>query len=350
MKRVRIIFLFIIIATATNSYSSSGKNEENTGFMPIEYIFDHVSDSHEWHFLTIGSKHISVPLPVILYSKLSGWHFFLSSNFHHPSPDFPFKIVRTPQNELKIAETSREGILTYPLDLSLTKTIMGVLITSIFLIFFLIKATRRLKASPMTTPHGLQNVVEILILFVRDDIAKIYVGKHYARYLPFLLTIFTFVLLANLLGLILPFGLNITGNIAVTFVLAAFTFIITTFSGNRKYWMHIINPDVPMLMKLPIPIIPFIELLGIFIKPIILMIRLFANMFAGHMIVSVLIALIFLMTKVFNPLVGVSTSFISVFFSLFMLIVDLLVSIIQAYIFTLLSAMYFGMAIAEEKH
>jgi len=225
-----------------------------------------------------------------------------------------------------------------------------MLIVTFLLLFFLIKSARLTSKDPMAPPRGIQNLVEPVVTFIRDDVAIPFIGKKYSRYLPYLLTIFFFVLLCNLIGLLIPLGFNITGNIAVTMVLAVFTFLITTVSGKKHYWLEIINPEVPWFMKLPLPLIPFIEVLGIFTKPIILMVRLFANMFAGHMIVTVLIALIFLMSSVFNPIVGFGTSIISVVFSLFMLVVDILISFIQAYIFTLLSAMYFGMATVESKH
>jgi F-type H+-transporting ATPase subunit a len=202
----------------------------------------------------------------------------------------------------------------------------------------------------MAPTKGLQNMIEPVVIFIRDDVAKPFIGKKYAPYLPFLLTLFSFILVCNLIGLLIPLGFNITGNIAVTMTLAIFTFIITMFSTKKNYWLGIVNPEVPWFMKIPLPLIPFIEFLGIFTKPIILMVRLFANMFAGHMIVTVLVALIFLMSVIFNPFVGAGTSLISVGFSLFMLLVDLLISFIQAYIFTLLSAMYFGMAGSESKH
>ena len=218
------------------------------------------------------------------------------------------------------------------------------MIVSLLMLFFIIKGARMARSNQGQSPKGVLNVVEMLVLFVRDEIAKPFAGKKYRKLLPYLLTLFTFVLLANVIGLILPLGLNVTGNIAVTFVLATITFFITSLNGNKHYWAHIVNPDVPIFMKLPVPLMPLIEFAGIFIKPIVLMIRLFANMLAGHMIISVLIALIFLMSSVLSPVAGAGVSIITIVFSIFMVLLDLLVSFIQAYIFTLLSAMYFGMA------
>jgi len=337
-----IIISLIIISFPDSSKASDAEHSE--GFNTVEYIFDHVNDSHEWHFFTIGDKHYSIPLPVILRSEHSGWHIFFSNKLHHHEEGFHFHKALEGDNAGKIVEVLEDGSEYVPFDISITKTILGALIVSIIMLIVLIKGANKAKTRKNLAPKGVQNVVEMLVYFVRDEIAIPFAGKKYKKLLPYLLTLFTFVLLANVIGLILPLGLNITGNIAVTLVLATITFIITSFNGNKHYWAHIVNPPVPVYMKIPIPLMPLIEFAGIFIKPIVLMIRLFANMLAGHMIISVLIALIFLMSSVLSPVVGASTSIISIAFSIFMLLLDLLVSFIQAYIFTLLSAMYFGMA------
>jgi F-type H+-transporting ATPase subunit a len=201
-------------------------------------------------------------------------------------------------------------------------------------------------------PSGVQSVLEPIILFVRDDIAKPSIGeKKYLRYMPFLLTLFFFIFINNLLGLvpIFPGGANVTGNIAVTMVLAVFTFLITSFSANKNYWVHIVNtPGVPWWLKFPVPLMPIVELIGVFTKPFVLMVRLFANITAGHIIVLGFISLIFIFGQM-NPGFGYGISVISIAFSIFMTLLELLVAFIQAYVFTLLSALYFGMAI-EEHH
>ena len=194
--------------------------------------------------------------------------------------------------------------------------------------------------------------MEPVIIFIIDEVAKPTIGeKKYEKYLPFLLTTFFFILISNLTGLIpiFPFGANVTGNIAVTLVLALFTFVITTFNGNKHYWKDIYNPDVPWWLKFPIPLMPVVELTGVFTKPFVLMIRLFANMMAGHMTVAVFVSLIFIFASSMGDTAGYGVSVISVIFSGFMLLLDVLVSFIQAYVFTLLSALYFGMA-TEENH
>lgn len=340
MEWFKNIFIISLLFIVFPLISTANEEESHEGFNTVEYIFDHVNDSHEWHFLTVGEHHISIPLPVILHSKQSGWHVFSSNKFHHAEEGFPFYL----NADGKVIEKLEDGMELAPLDLSLTKTILGALIVSFLMLFFLIKGARMAKTNEGKAPKGVLNVVEMLVLFVRDEIAKPFAGKKYKKLLPYLLTLFTFVLLANVIGLILPLGLNVTGNIAVTLTLATITFLITSFNGNKHYWAHVVNPPVPIYMKLPVPLMPLIEFAGIFIKPIVLMIRLFANMLAGHMIVAVLIGLIFLMSSVLSPFVGAGTSLISIAFSIFMVLLDLLVSFIQAYIFTLLSAMYFGMA------
>jgi F-type H+-transporting ATPase subunit a len=340
-----IITFFIIFSTPALANAASDDGHEEDGFNTVEFIFHHVNDSHEWFFFSIGDKHYSIPLPVILKSEHTGWHVFSSNKLYHHPDGFNFHLAHGGENDGKIVEKLADGSEYIPFDISLTKSVLGAIIVSLILCIVFIRGARRAKKNKGKAPKGIQNVVEPLVVFIRDEVAKPFAGPKYKRYIPFLLTLFTFVLLANLIGLILPLGLNVTGNIAVTLVLAGFTFIITTISGNKHYWKHIFNPDVPWYMKTPVvPLMQLIEFSGILIKPIVLMIRLFANMLAGHMIISVLIALIFLMSSVLHPAVGAGTSLISIAFSIFMLLLDLLVSFIQAYIFTLLSAMYFGMA------
>lgn len=350
MEWFKKIFILSLIITVFPLFSRAGEEKEHEGFNPIEYILDHVEDSHEWDFFSVGDKHFSIPLPVLLYSKHSGWHFFSSTKLDHPEEGFNFYVAKGGINDRKIFEKLEDGSEIIPLDLSLTKTVLGCLFVALFMLVFLIQNANKAKKNVGKAPKGSLNVAEMLVLFVREEIAKPFAGKNYAKLMPYLLTLFTFVLLTNAIGLLIPLGINVTGNIAVTATLAAITFFITSFSGNKHYWGHIFNPEVPIYMKLPVPFMPFIELVGIFIKPIVLMIRLFSNMIAGHMIIAVLVGLIFLMSSIVNPLVGAGTSIISVAFSVFMLLIDILVAFIQAYIFALLSALYYGMATDNSEH
>ena len=324
------------------------KKQFNAGDMIIE----HITDSYEWHIINIGETHISIPLPVIFYDE-GEWHFFMSSAFHHADDHHGYFISHDSFNAGKIVRLDSEGNEIRPvLDISITKNVLAIFMSIFFMMFVFISVANSYKKRKGKAPKGLQSFVEPIILFVRDDIAKAAIGeKKYEKYLPFLLTVFFFILLNNLLGLIpfFPGGANITGNIGVTGVLALFTFIITSFSGNKAYWMHIVNaPGVPWWLKIPIPLMPIVEIMGVFTKPFVLMVRLFANITAGHIIILGFISLIFIFGNISEGL-GYGVSIVSVGFSIFMGILELLVAFIQAYVFTLLSALYFGMA-TEEHH
>lgn len=327
-------------------------------FQAGEFIMEHVSDSYEWHLTSFNETHICIPLPVILYSQNPGLHegrrffIFMSSRFHHGHSDYKgFRISTQKKNKGKIVELDeQEAELGRPLDISMTKTVTGALLTALLVVWIFLAVARSARRNKGKAPRGLQNLFEPVILFVRDEVARPVIGeKKYERFMPFLLTLFFFILINNLTGLIpvFPFGANVTGNISVTLVLALFTFVVTAFSGNRHYWKEALNPDVPLPLKFPVPLMPILEILGMFTKPFVLMIRLFANMLAGHMILAVFISLIFIFAAVLGPVFGLVISPVSVGLSIFILLLDILVSFIQAYVFTLLSALYFGMATAE---
>lgn len=334
----------------TESNEKSRIKEKKEKFSPGEFMIEHVTDNHEWHIITIGHKHIAIPLPVILYSKVSGWHVFFSFKFHHGTKSYNnFVLAKEGTNKGKIIELLG-NVEIVPLDLSITKVVFSLFLSTILILVIFISVARKYKDNPNKAPSGLQSALEPMILFVRDDIAKPSIGeKRYEQFLPYLLTLFFFIWLNNLLGLIpiFPGGANVTGNIAVTMVMAVFTFIITTISANKHYWQEIYNaPGVPWWLKIPIPLLPIIELMGIFIKPIVLMIRLFANMAAGHLVALAFLSLIFIFAEI-HPALGVGVSLLSAVFSIFMLLLELLVALIQAYVFTFLSAIYFGLATTE---
>ncbi|MGE0088991.1 MAG: F0F1 ATP synthase subunit A [Bacteroidales bacterium] len=317
------------------------------------FIFDHILDQYGWHLFTYHHKHISIPLPVILYSNNQGWVVFLSSKLSHGHSFKNFKIDLTGNYKGKIIEVDKNGsFIERPFDLSVTKNVLAIIISSIILAVLFMSVAKTYKRRTDMPPKGLQSLLEPVILFVRDDIAKSSINeKNYERFTPFLLTIFFFILLNNLMGLIpiFPGGANVTGNITVTLVLALFTFTITTITGNKVYWKHIFNaPGVPWWLKAPLPLIPFIELAGMLTKPFVLMIRLFANISAGHIIVLGFFSLIFIFGNI-NTIAGFAVSPVSVLFTIFMSVLELLVAFIQAYVFTFLSALYFGMA-TEEHH
>lgn len=338
-------------AVAIDSVSiASGHAEEPGKFNPGEFMLEHITDKHEWHIITIGHTHVAIPLPVIIYSKVSGWQIFMSSKFHHGTESYKnFSIAHEGPNKGKIVESTSTGEIK-PLDLSITKVVFSIFLSTLLILYIFISVANKYKRKPLSAPSGLQSALEPMILFVRDDIAKPSIGeKHYERFLPYLLTLFFFIWLNNMLGLvpIFPGGANVTGNVAVTMVMALFTFVITTFNGNKHYWKEIYNaPGVPWWLKFPVPFMPLIELMGLIIKPIVLTVRLFANMTAGHLVALAFVSLIFIFAQI-NPFLGYGISILSAAFSVFMGLLELLVCLIQAYVFTLLSAIYFGMALAE---
>ena len=338
--------------------SSVGQNQSAEKFDAGKFIFEHVLDAYDWHIATYKGKHISVPLPVILFSSQPELHegkkvhFFMSSKFHHGTADFRgFRISQSEKHNGKIVELSRYGEeIGRPVDLSITKSILGAVVTMIVLFLLLFSVARSAKRNRDKAPKGLQNLIEPVIAFIKNEIAIPSIGeKSYQKFMPALLSLFFFILLNNLLGLIpiFPFGANVTGNISVTLVFAMFTFFVTNIRGNRHYWKEVFNPDVPMWLKVPIPLMPILEMTGMITKPFVLMVRLFANMLAGHMIVTVFLSLIFIFSSLIGPAAGFAVGPISVVFAIFITLLDILVSFIQAYVFTLLSAIYFGMASAE---
>lgn len=326
--------------------------EESVSFDAGKFVMEHVSDAFEWHIASFGETHISVPLPIILYSSNKGWNVFMSSKFHHGHDAYKgFRIEQHGENEGKIVEINEQGeVVGLPIDISITKVVAGIFVSMVVLFLIFLSIAKSAKSRVGQAPTGLQNLLEPIIIFVRDEVAKPAIGeKKFERFMPYLLTAFFFILTNNLLGLIpiFPFGANVTGNIAVTMVLGLFTFFVTAINGNKHYWKEIYNPDVPWWLKFPLPLMPIIELSGVITKPFVLMVRLFANMMAGHMIVTVFISLIFIFNSLMGPAVGLGVSPISVAFSMFIIMLDILVSFIQAYVFTLLSAIYFGMATSE---
>jgi len=334
-----------------NTETKTEKGKFNAG----EFIFDHVGDAYSWHILTINGKaeehDIAIPLPVIVYSKTAGLNIFFSSKFEHGHAAYKnFKIAEAGKNKGKIVEILPDQTEIRPLDLSISKNVTSLFMSVAFLLWIFISAANSYKKNPGKAPKGIQNAVEPFILFIRDDIAKPSIGlKRYERYMPYLCSVFFFIWFNNMFGLIpiFPGGANLTGNIAVTMVMALFTFTITQFSGNKHYWRELIDaPGVPWWLKFPIPIMPLVEITGVFTKPFSLMIRLFANITAGHVIILGFFSLIFIFGQM-NVYFGYGVSPLSVAFVMFIYLLELLVALIQAYVFTLLSALYFGLATSE---
>lgn len=326
----------------------------NAGYL----IVDHIVDSHEWHIASFGETHITIPLPIILVDE-GKLVTFWSSAFEHGHSSYKGYKLETERNSdkgkiVKVIPGTMEtdASAAKPIDLSITKTVVGIMFSFVIMIVIFFAVARAYRRNEGHAPKGLQSLLEPLILFIRDEIAKPSIGAHFNTYMPFLLTTFFFIFFSNLIGLIpiFPAGANVTGNITVTMVLALFTFIIILLKGNRDYWTHIFNPPgIPWWLKFPIPLIPVIELVGMFIKPFVLMVRLFANITAGHIIVLGFISLIFIFGQMSQSL-AYGVSLVSVLFAIFISLLEILVAFIQAYVFTILSALYFGMATAKHEH
>jgi F-type H+-transporting ATPase subunit a len=359
IKHFGILLLYVVFSTATPLSAQEGHSpqtnaEEPAGkdkaeFNASEFIMNHVSDSHEWHILTKkNGESVAIYLPVILYDKEKGLSFFSSKKLAHGQVFEGYRLEEEGELKGKIVSVNAHGKVdeeSLPLDLSMTKAVIGMLFAAIIGLFLFISMARSYSKTGISHPKGIQRFLEPLILFIRDDIAIANIGKHkYEKYMPYLLTVFFFILINNLMGLIPfppPFGANVTGNIAVTFVLAFCTFLITQFSGNKNYWKHIFaTPGVPLWL---LPIMIIVELIGIVSKPFALMIRLFANITAGHIIVLSLVCLIF----IFGTL---AVAPVSILFVIFMDCLELLVAFLQAYIFTLLSSLFISLAVDEGHH
>ena len=338
---------------ATATHETPGEQHAEADFNPGEVIIEHLVDAYEWHIANIGHTHISVPLPVILYDE-GQWHFFMSSKFHHGKESYKgFYITHTGMQKGKIVRKAADGTEVKPLDFSFTKNAFAIFVSSAVILLIFLSVARSYKKTKRHAPKGLQSLVEPLIIFIRDEVVKTSIGeKHYLKFLPYLLTVFFFIFLNNVMGLIpiFPFGANITGNLAVTGVLAICTFLTVSFGGNKNYWMHIFNtPGVPWWLKIPIPLMPIIEIVGMLTKPFVLMVRLFANITAGHIIILGFVSLIFVFGKT-SLYAGYGMSILSVALSIFMNFLELLVAFIQAYVFTLLSSIFIGMAVEEHAH
>ncbi|TXF79086.1 F0F1 ATP synthase subunit A [Chryseobacterium sp.] len=327
------------------------------------FIDHHLLDGHSFDIMVAKNadgteKHIGFPLPVMFYDQANGFHSFMSSEFHHGAEmkdahGTKYNVIESKGAHYalyheKILKTDANGTLQLNkdghaenekvLDLSITKSVLMIILTGLLMIWIFGSMARNYKKS--LVPTGAGKLLEPLVLFVRDEIAKPNIGPKYKKYMGYLLTVFFFILFLNIFGL-MPFGINVTGNIAITLALATITFFVTQFTANKNYWQHIFwMPGLPWPMK--IVMMP-IEIIGVFIKPFSLLIRLFANMSAGHIIIMSLIALIYYFQ---NVIAGVAFPFLT--FVLYLL--EVLVAFLQAYIFTMLSAVYFGMANEEHHH
>ncbi len=316
---------------AASAHATGGHTDGKEEKIDIAAVaFEHILDSHYWHFWGEGEGTVAAPLPIIIYSNKAGLQVFSSGKFEHGHASYG---VYSLVHEEIISSDPEEKIY----DLSITKNVMQLFISSALIFWLFTSIAKAYKTTGINSaPTGKQSFFEPLITFVRDDIAKDNIGSKSDKFVPYLLTVFFLILINNVLGMI-PIGANLTGNIAFTFVLAACTLIVTNINANKNYWMHILMPPVPKALY--VMMIP-LEILGIFTKPFALMIRLFANMTAGHIIVISLIGLIFYFETLW-------ISPVSVAFTLFIDVLECLVAVLQAYIFTLLTSQFIGAAVAE---
>ena len=353
-KLRQITYLLLCLAFLAGT-STQARAAEGEGVDVKEIVLGHMADAYEWHITTIGDSHISIPLPCIVRSEQTGdWHFFLSSTMEEElevGEDFHGFFFNEEKNG-KIYERLADGSVVRPWDLSITKSVCQIwIVVFIMLAIFLSCARWYKKHDPKKdAPTGFVGMVEMLVMTINDDLIKDSIGeKHYRRYAPYLLTAFFFILITNMLGLlpIFPGGANVTGNINITFFLALCTMLAINLFGNKEYWKEIFWPDVPMFLKAyPLAIMPIIELFGVLTKPFALMVRLFANMMAGHAIILSFTAIIFIGWSL-NAYLGSGLTLLSFVMMLFMNCLEFLVAFIQAYVFTMLSAVFIGLAHPE---
>jgi F-type H+-transporting ATPase subunit a len=346
-----IIFLFSAhVAKAQHEGHPAQEGHEpgkKEGFNAKEVIFGHIMDAHEFHFLEYegsdGQKHpVAIPLPVILYAPQKGFSVFMSSKFEHGHAEVDgYKL--NAEGKVEAADGSK----VY--DFSLTRNVVQMILALSLLVWIMISVAKSYgKGHGVTSaPTGKQNLVEVLVTFVRDEVAKPNLGHKVNKYLPYLLTVFFFILINNIFGLI-PGTANVTGNIAFTAVLGLISFVVIMFSSNSHYWGHIFNPPgVPLGVKF---ILVPVEFLSVFIKPFALIIRLFANMVAGHIIIICLISMIFIFAEKMAVGAGWGVSPVSLAFTIFIYFIEVLVAFLQAFIFTMLTAVFIGQAFEGEHH
>lgn len=357
-KQLKITGLVVVLISVF-SLTTKASESEGEAFNPSELIDHHIKDAHDWHFFDLKDENgvvhpVSAPLPVILWDN--GLHIFSSSKFHHGNDVVESKGNYYFNAHEHIYKTDASGKLSYdaegnitnahPLDLSITKNVALLFINAAILLLVFFAVARGYKKNAGKAPNGIQSFFEPIIVYVRDEIVKANIGPKYEKYLPYLLSLFFFIWFGNLLGL-LPAAANLTGNIAVTLMLAVATLVITLVSGRKTYWMHILDPlgnSMSWGQKIPLYLILWpIEIIGIFTKPFSLMIRLFANITAGHIIILSILSLTFITQSL---AVGV----LAAVFASVMNLLELFVALLQAYVFTLLSAMYFGSAVEEHHH
>ena len=349
------------IAAAPTEESPAPTEKKAEKFDAKSFIFGHTGDSYCFHITEINEHPVCVWLPVIVKCKGGGWHVFSSKHvcelkegetFSHKGANFFIEPISADKYPGKLVEVKADGSLSRPFDISFTKNAFGIFLVCAFLLAFFLPAAKKYKKDPMGKPTKYQGLVEWLTYTVLDGIIRPNIPeKKVNKFAPYLLTVFFFIFFANLFGLIpfFPFSANVTGNLSITVVLALLTYFFVNVFGNRHYWKDILWPDVPIFLK-AFPLMPIIELISTITKPFALMVRLFANILAGHIVIMVLMALIFIIGGMYGAGMGGVMSIVSIFMTIFMTALELLVAYIQAYVFTMLSSIFIGMAQEEPKH
>ncbi len=346
MKRIRTIILMLAVALCPVKSLANETAKEGEALDIPEIVLEHLSDSYEWHIASYEGKHLSIPLPIIVRSGETGEWTFCTAH------TLPEKYFFDPAHHGKIYERMADGSSERPLDLSITKAVAQIWIVVAVLLTVFLSCSRWYKKrdEKSDAPRGFVGAVEMLVMYIHDDLIRPSVGeKHYKQYAPYLLTVFFFILTTNLIGLIpvFPGGSNVTGNINVTLFLALCTMLAINLFGNKEYWKEIFWPEVPLFLKAyPVPVMPVIEFFGVFTKPFALMIRLFANMMAGHAVMLSFTCVIFLGWSM-GVGFGIGLNLFSAVMLLFMNCLELLVAFVQAYVFTMLSAVFIGLAHKE---
>ena len=344
IKNNRLIWIVLLMWLCFLAPAHADSKKEGIDVQDI--VFSHIQDAYTWHITEWNGKEIAISLPILVKSEERGWDMFLSHHLHHGQAHHNYYIATEGEHAGKVVEKNSRGEEVRPVDLSLTKNVCGLFLSCGILLFVVLRTAHWYKRHPNQVPSGFTGLMEMIISYIQDGVIKESIGKEeYRPFSSYLLTVFFFILINNLIGIIpvFPGGANITGNIAVTAVLAGCTFIAVNLFATKEYWKEIFWPDVPMGLKCPVPLLPVIEIFGVFTKPVALMIRLFANMLGGHLIVLVLISLIFLFSVMGQVVLGVTTVF-SVLFAVFMNLIHVLIGFIQAYVFMLLSTIFIGLA------
>lgn len=336
----------LMLSPSVLKAEEAGESGGDGGFDMGEYLFGHIGDSYEWHITSVAGRQICIPLPCIVWGRVNGPAVFMSSRLEEGRSYKGYYIPAEGPYAGKIVEDAADGSRVRPFDISITKNVLAIMVSAALLLWLILSCARwyRRHDALKEAPGGVAGLLEPVIMMIDEEVIKDSIGEGYERFSPYLLTVFFFILINNLLGIVpfFPGGANVTGNIAVTMALALFTFIAVNLFGTKHYFKEIFWPDVPAFLKV-IPIMPVIEFIGMLTKPFSLMVRLFANILAGHVLILSVVALIFISAKMGAVLFG-SMSLVAVLFGIFMDCLELLVAFIQAYVFTMLSAVFIGLA------